>query len=260
MADAAPHADLWDTGSGFTPQPAPLADLWESRGKYDPEYVRELPKAAQRYLNHAIAPGTVLATSVKLQMHGEIKLDKWHPFRGEQIIHRTHEFVWRANTRMIGLPVRGFNRLVNGKAVMYWRALGLLPLKARSGPKFSRSIAGRAVAESVWLPSTLCRADVRWTALTERRPHVHVVLHREWAELALKIDETGRLERFSLLRLGDPQGQFHYHPFGAMVEAEETFRGYTIPSRLRMGYFIGTDRFESEGEFLRITIDNAAFL
>lgn len=261
MSEATPSDELWDPGTGFVPQPPPLVDLWESRGKFQPEFVADLPPSAQRYLIHAIAPGTVMATSVKLQMHGEIKLDKWHKFRGEQIIHRTHEFVWHAHTDVIGVPVRGFNRLVDGKAAMHWRALGLFPLMHRSGPKFARSNAGRAIAESVWLPSTLCKSDVRWTALTERRPHAHIVVHREWAELSLKIDDEGRLESFSLLRLGDPDGEdFHYHPFGGIVEEEDTFRGYTIPTRMRMGYYLGTPRFETEGEFLRIAIDNATFL
>ena len=33
-----------------------------------------LPEAAQRYFEHAIAPDTLLASAVRLRMHGEIKL------------------------------------------------------------------------------------------------------------------------------------------------------------------------------------------
>jgi hypothetical protein len=261
MTEATPMAGLWGPEAAFVPQPAALVDLWEARGKFDPQYITDLPAAAQRYLQHAIAPGTVLATSVKLQMHGEIKIKKWHRFTGEQIIHRTHEFVWRAKTRLAGVPIRGFDRLVNGKGTMHWRAFGILPVMTRYGPRITRSAAGRAIAESVWLPSTLCRTNVRWTALTPWRPHAHVAAQREWAELALKIDNDGALQNLTLLRWGNPHGgTFHYVPFGAVIEAEDTFRGYTIPTRLRIGYYAGTPRFEKEGEFLRISIDNATFL
>ena len=42
--------------------------------------------------------------------------------------------------------------------------------------------------------------------------------------------------------------------FGGIIEEEGTFCGYTIPTRLRIGWYFGTERFESEGEFFRVTI------
>jgi hypothetical protein len=37
------------------------------------------------------------------------------------------------------------------------------------------------------------------------------------------------------------------------VEKSATFGGYTIPVRMRVGWHFGTERFESEGEFFRVT-------
>lgn len=54
-------------------------------------------------------------------------------------------------------------------------------------------------------------------------------------------------------------GPFRYVPFGAVVEEDRRFGDYTIPSRLRVGWYIGTDRFEREGEFFRVTVDDAAY-
>jgi hypothetical protein len=107
----------------------------------------------------------------------------------------------------------------------------------------------------------LCSRNVSWTALTECRPHARVVAHGEWAELGLKIRDNGALEGLSLLRWGNPGGgSFRYVPFGGVVEEENTFQGYTIPTRIRVGYYAGTDRFETDGEFMRIAVDNATFL
>jgi len=43
------------------------------------------------------------------------------------------------------------------------------------------------------------------------------------------------------------------------VTRERSFGGYTLPTRLRAGWHFGTERFESEGEFFRVTIDDAVF-
>ena len=49
------------------------------------------------------------------------------------------------------------------------------------------------------------------------------------------------------------------YPFGGIVEAEATFDGITIPSRLRVGYGIGTDQW-AKGEFFRCEITDAVYL
>jgi len=53
------------------------------------------------------------------------------------------------------------------------------------------------------------------------------------------------------------------HPRAALTvqgeRAERAFDGYTIPTRLRIGWYFGSERFESEGEFFRVTIDRATY-
>jgi hypothetical protein len=43
------------------------------------------------------------------------------------------------------------------------------------------------------------------------------------------------------------------------MEQEATFGGYTIPSRMRVGWHFASERFEPEGEFFRVTIDDAFY-
>ena len=54
-------------------------------------------------------------------------------------------------------------------------------------------------------------------------------------------------------------GQFRYESFGGVAEQEASFGGYTIPTRLRIGWYFGTNLFETDGEFFRVTIDHAAY-
>nr|WP_292808392.1 DUF6544 family protein [Nostoc sp. JL23] len=64
--------------------------LWDSATSkervFHSDELSHLPEAARRYLEHAIAPETVIASAVRLQMHGEIKLKNWIPFKAEQVI------------------------------------------------------------------------------------------------------------------------------------------------------------------------------
>jgi len=40
---------------------------------------------------------------------------------------------------------------------------------------------------------------------------------------------------------------------------EGAFSGYTIPTRMRVGWHFGTPKFDTEGEFFRVVIDDAIY-
>lgn len=240
---------------------ATLEQLWDTAPRttavFDPARVAGLPAAAQRYLLHALAPGAPLASAVRLTMHGTIRLKaSWYPFTAEQVIRWDRGFVWRATVKMHGLPITGSDRLVDGEGAMRWRMLGLVPIVTASGPEIARSAAGRVNAEAIWLPGVLLADDVRWG---EHGSHAEALLraHGEASHLDLELDERGAIRTLALPRWGDPDGggAFHYETFGGHIDEERTFAGVTVPTQFRLGWFWGTDRFASEGEFFRATID-----
>jgi hypothetical protein len=241
-----------------------LDDLWNSALSSDrtfrPVQISGLPEAARRYLEHAIAPETRLASSVRLRMHGEIRLKRWLPFTAEQVIRQDHDMTWRATVRRNMSTIRGSDRFVDGEGAMRWKLFGLFPVMAASGPDISRSAAGRVKAESVWLPSILCGDDVSWTAHDSCHPDAHFKVRTDTQPLALTIDDKGGLKTLKLQRWGNPEGsEFHEANFGGVVEEEGMFGGYTIPTRVRIGWYFGTDRFEPDGEFFRATVDDAKY-
>ena len=76
----------------------------------------------------------------------------------------------------------------------------------------------------------------------------------------MTVNGTGRLQAVELDRWGNPDhGPFRLTRFGGFVDEESTFGGYTIPSRLRIGWHFGSDRFARDGELFRVTIDDAVF-
>ena len=138
-----------------------IEDLWSlapGGGPPRPADLSHLPEAARRYLAHAIAPGTPLATAVRLTMHGEIKLRQWMPFQAEQVIHAERGMIWKARVGSGLGQIRGSDRLVDGHGAMNWRILGMIPVVRGSGPDISRAGAGRVAAEMIWLPSALLLA------------------------------------------------------------------------------------------------------
>ncbi len=241
-----------------------LNELWESSPHGDRSFQADdashLPEPAQQYLKHAIAAGTRLARAVRLRMHGEIKLQRWFPFKAEQVIAWGRGFIWSATVRMYGMPVRGSDRLVDGDGAMRWRLLGLIPVMSASGPDITRSAAGRVAGESMWLPSVLCSDEVSWSAPDPYHLRATFTAHGETTELDLSVDGGGALTSIKYPRWGNPgDSEFRYVDFGALVEGESTFGSYTIPSRLRAGWYFGSDRFESKGEFFRATIDDVVY-
>jgi len=241
-----------------------LEPLWESVPKseeiFQPEKLSGLPEPVKRYLGHAIAPGTRLATVCRLKMQGEIKLKDWAPFEAEQVIHRDRGMIWRAKVKIRGVPIWGFDRIIDGAGEMRWRLLGIIPVGSGSGPDISRSASGRLAAELVWLPSALLHFNTSWTETGPLSVRANLSVQGYQIELDITVDERGRLATVYLKRWGNPDGgKFRQIDFGAIVEAENAFDGYTIPSRLRVGWFFIPPQFEEDGEFLRVTIDNAEY-
>jgi hypothetical protein len=226
---------------------------------FDPAMVAHLPVPAQQYLIHAIAPGTPLASAVRLTMHGALKLKRWHAFKAQQVIVQNRGMIWRADVKLAGMKVRGFDRFLDGEGAMRWKLCGRVPLVGASGPDVTRSAAGRFAAETIWLPSLLCANRVEWSASDEEAAHARFAVDSLSADLTLTL-RRGSLQSVALPRWGNPDGgRFREVEFGAVVEQEATFAGYTIPARLRVGWFFGTDRFDREGKFFHATIDDAVF-
>jgi hypothetical protein len=130
--------------------------------RFGPAELDGLPEPVRRHLAQAIAPGTPLHTAARLRMRGAIKVGRWLPFRARQVLSPRQGFVWTA--RAAGL-IAGSDRYLEGAGAMQWKLAGLVTLAAGDGPDVSRSAAGRAGAEGVWLPTALLpRFGVRWSA------------------------------------------------------------------------------------------------
>jgi hypothetical protein len=240
--------------AGTTKRPGRGLAVGPAPGTFSEAEIEGLPEPVQRYFRAAIAPGTPLAQAATLRMRGSIRLGKtWLPFRARQILAPRRGYVWSAR---VGGFISGSDRYADGTGATDWRLFGTVTLVRVDGPDVSRSAAARALAEAVWLPTTLLpRFGARWSA-----PDVdHVVagssLDATEVGLHMALDGEGRVRSAAFDRWGDPAGtgEWGLYPTGFEVSDTSSFGGLTVPSAGRFGWFFGTPAWP-EGEFFRFRL------
>ncbi len=223
------------------------------------EMIAGLPHPVQRYLRHAIAPGTPLAASVELTMSGTIKLgaDR-QPFTARQILTPGQGFVWRARAQMGPAFFQGADYYADGEGRMRFALLGLLPLIQAIGPDTTRSALGRLMGESVMVAACLLpRSGVQWAALDNEHIQATMTVAGETTTLTLTIDSAGQLHEVVLPRWN--VAEHAYVPFGVAFSGQHMSGGYTIPAQMQAGWWYGTERYQQEGASFHATLETARF-
>lgn len=255
------------SGSQRLPAGVPVAD-WEDLGRstddfrvFDPTLVEELPEPVQRWLLHAVAPGTPLLTGVELEWTGHVRLgSSWSPYYARQRSRLDTGFVWTATSRRAGLPVTGFDRFTHGEGQMSWRLGRVLRVMSASGDDITRSDAGRHAAEILAsVPATALHPDVVWAPVDHGRATALLDVGGEQQSVTVTVDPAGRLREVEMERWGAPPGSpFDRYRFGAVLGEERRYDGYLVPTEVVGGWFFGTDRWP-EGVFLRARIVRCSF-
>lgn len=230
-------------------------------GRFDGLSLEGAPEAYRRYILHSIEPGSPLATAVRLEMRGKIRLGEgWLPFRARQVILSRGEMIWSATVRRMGLPITGYDRLVGGQGEMNWRLLGVIPVMKASGRDITLSAMGRLWAEMQWLPSSYILLDARAGQISDRCFSITAGFEGEERHAEVTTDENGALKAVRMKRWGNPLDKdFDFYDFGGVAEEERSFGGYTIPTVLRAGWHFRDGDFQEDGEFFRATILDACF-
>ncbi len=238
---------------------ARLASATRDPETFDSSTLGDLPEVARRWLFHAINPGTRLAQSVALAMHGRIRIGKWRSFTANQIIRPHEGYIWAVTTHIAGVPISGFDRYSGGVGQMRWRLAGAIPIVSARGIDVTRSAAGRLASEIVVAPTAFRAAT--WAPGDDADTAVATShIGTDTQQVMLRVRPNGSVRDVMLQRWGNPAGSpFDSYPFGVTVEQEAVLGGVTIPSVIRAGWFWGTDRHD-EGEFFQATITDAAFL
>lgn len=223
-------------------------------GGFSAAEVTGLPDTVRRYFEASIVPGTPMASWVRFRMRGSVRIGGvWLPFRARQTLSPLRGFTWAA--RVAGVLV-GSDQYADGAGAMEWSLLGLIRVIHADGEQLSRSSAGRAGAEAVWVPtSMLPRFGVRWTGTGPHHAVASYSLDRNELELHYTFDEAARVRSVVLDRWGDPEGNgtWGFHRFEHRLTRHSSFGGVSIPCAGRGAWLATADRW-GEGEFFRYEI------
>jgi hypothetical protein len=223
-----------------------------SRGALD-----ALDEPVKRYLRHALPDGPPTTAGLRLTMAGRINVGRWLSFRAVQEFEG-HAFAWRAWAGLGPVRVlRVVDRYRDGSGSTDGRLFGLVPFMHAADADTARAAAGRAAAESVWMPQTLWPAPgIDWRAEDDGRIVVGFDVAPERPELTLRIDGSGAVQSVWLMRWGNVRRDgFGYIPFGGEVHAEQRFGDIVLPSALTVGWWYGTPRYKP---FFEARITSAA--
>jgi hypothetical protein len=181
------------------------------------------------------------------------------PLKARQILAPPTGFVWRAEVGDGLMRFSGGDHYANGSGRVRFWLWGFIPLVKQEGTDVSRAALGRMVCETIWLPSSLLpQRGVKWEASDDGSARATMKIGEETITLNLLVEPDGRLREIKILRWGNQteDGNFGYIPFGGRIQEERSFGGYTIPSKVGVGWRLGTDRYF---EFFRAQIENADF-
>jgi hypothetical protein len=237
-----------------------LASPTRTPDVFDPCCVAQFPEPVRRWLHHAIAPGTPLARTAEVRMHGEVRLGEWRSFTAVQRMMLSGGFVWAATARMAGLPVIGFDRYTRGIGQMRWKLLKAVTVMRAEGSNVTRSAAGRYAGELlVYLPAAALSKMINWRSVDETRATAVLEVGSTPAEVTITVGASGALAELALQRWGNPGGaSFAEYPFGATFQDQIAFAGFRLPREVTAGWHYGTPRW-AEGEFIRYTIDDVHY-
>lgn len=210
----------------------------------EPGFVDELDEPVRRYLNHAL-PGGVACTGLRLTMVGRINVGRWLAFTAEQEFHG-HEFIWRARAGWRrAKPLHITDSYASGAGKMQGTMFGHVRFLHADDENTARAAAGRAAAETIWVPGTLLPGTgVSWRAVSEELIVASFAVAPERPDVTLRIDGAGAVRSVSVMRWGKVgQKDFGYIPFGGDMHAERRFGDLVLPSEVTVGWWYGTPRY-----------------
>lgn len=224
-----------------------------------------LPVSAQRLLRHAISNEAQPVRAVRFKAVGEIRPAKdgaWLPCLAYQTLRLPGGFTWRCYVKSGLMRLSGGDHYLAGSGGVHFWLLGVFHAVKSRGKDVARSAAHRALLEAMWFPPALLPGGIaEWLDGDDDTARARLKLDEEELIVEYRIDQHGRIVSVKGERWCDQNDRHEWQPmtFGGIMESESSVQGYTIPTKFRVGWHYGTDRWD-EGEFYRAELQDICFI
>jgi hypothetical protein len=226
--------------------------LWaENDGVIDEADLQGLPEPARRWMVAAAGIGTTCSAAVRLRIEGQMRPKPGAPpfdIKADETIGIGTGFVWLARSRIGLFQMSVLDAYHDREGFMAGRFIGIVPLMNARGGDVTRSARHRLAAESALFPNALLPRDgIRWEPVDDERAAIVFTIDGETIPVTVRIDSAGNLTEVTMERWGDVgRDGFGLIPYGFAVEQHRTFEGITIASRVRGGWWYGSDRYDPD--------------
>ncbi len=198
-----------------------------------------VPDPVQRYVAWAGAIGRAFPVEYRARFRGRIRSGAstpWMPMEVEQVsFTRPPARFFFLRATMMGLPVIGLHRFVDGHASMDIRIAGVFPVLRASGPEMDRSETVTLLNDMAMLaPASLLDSTVTWEAVTFDTA-VAVFTHAgNTVRARLGFDSSGQLTDFvsdDRLRASGDGRTFVRQRWSTPMSQHGRFGNHRLPSR-----------------------------
>lgn len=171
-----------------------------------PEMIQNLPLPVQRWLNHSGIVGKPFIQKVFLTQEARMKMKpdqtKWAKARAWQYVDvETLSFFWKVDMKMMGVPVKGRDRLLDGKGEMLIKVGGLIPVvDVADNAKINSGALLRFLGEIVWYPSAALHPAIQWEAIDSLSAKATIRAAGMEEQGIFTFNAEGDLMRFSAMR------------------------------------------------------------
>ena len=234
---------------------------------FEPSMVAGLPEPARRFFLFTIKPGARLFSAAEIRMGGEISLGtrerpNYMPMRGHQLLASPHGIVWKLRAGRGPMRILGSDGLHGDRSWVRFWLLGVIPVvRAGGNPDHARSAFGRVVAESVFFaPAALLPQNgVAWETVSADTARATVTRNHMAQSVEVTVGGVGRPVMVVIPRWSNanPAKTYRAQPFGGYLSEFRTFDGYTLPTRIEGGNFIGTQNYFP---FYRAVVEDIRFI
>jgi hypothetical protein len=171
-----------------------------------PEMIQNLPLPVQRWLNHSGIVGKPFIQKVFLTQEARMKMKpnqaKWAKANAWQYVDvEILSFFWKVDMKMMGVPVKGRDRLLEGKGEMLIKLGGLVPVvNVADNPKINSGALLRFLGEIVWYPSAALHPAIQWEAIDSLSAKATIRTAGMEESGVFTFNPEGDLVRFSAMR------------------------------------------------------------